>query len=278
MATAKGRVCFVVGPIGEPDSEVRIHADWFLEEIVEPVIKELDGFEVIRADKIAAPGMIDAQVIGHLLESEIVVADLSSLNPNAFYEIGLRHMIQKPIIHMQLADDKIPFDVSLYRAIKFSRTRPSDIRRAKDDLRSALKAVLAENYKVDNPVTRARGQISLELQASPPEKVLNDQLRALQRRVSELESNSASLEDDGDGSYLKDALEIKHKPMAMPQMAIFHTFLRKLFGQRISGIRSSTTETIANVNVTGLVGDDIEQYERSIATQLGVTAVNLTPF
>lgn len=57
--------------------------------------------------------MIDAQIIRFLIDADLVVADLSTLNPNAFYEIGVRHMVQKPIIHMQLADGKIPFDVSL---------------------------------------------------------------------------------------------------------------------------------------------------------------------
>jgi hypothetical protein len=118
------KLCFVVGPIGDPDSEVRIHADWFLEEIVEPVFDELGGYSVVRADRISSPGMIDAQVIKHLIDAEVVVADLSALNPNVFYEIGIRHMIQKPIIHMQLVDDKIPFDVSLYRAINFPEFGP----------------------------------------------------------------------------------------------------------------------------------------------------------
>ena len=122
------KVCFVVGPIGEPDTDTRIHADWLLEEIIEPVMNEWPDFEVIRADKISRPGMIDAQVIPHLLDAELVIADLSALNANAFYEIGIRHMAQKPVIHMQLNEDEIPFDLTLYRAIKFSRRKPGDLK------------------------------------------------------------------------------------------------------------------------------------------------------
>jgi hypothetical protein len=66
-----------------------------------------------------------------------VIADLRLFNPNAFYEIGIRHMAQKPIIHMQLAGEGIPFDVSLYRAIRFSRTLYSELEKARTDFNRA---------------------------------------------------------------------------------------------------------------------------------------------
>ena len=94
-------------------------------------------------------------MINDLLDAELVIADLSFHNPNAFYEIGIRHMTQKPIIHMQLVTEKPPFDVNLYREIKFSRTRHSDVEKAKEELKLAVDAVLADGYQVTNPVTNA---------------------------------------------------------------------------------------------------------------------------
>jgi hypothetical protein len=43
--------CFVVGPIGAADSTERIHADWVLEEIINPVMAEFP-FAVHRSDKL----------------------------------------------------------------------------------------------------------------------------------------------------------------------------------------------------------------------------------
>jgi hypothetical protein len=100
-----GKMCFVVGPIGAEDSPQRIGADWLLEMIILPVFVDFPQFEIKRADTISEPGMIDAQIINALLNADLVIADLSTLNPNAFYEIGIRHMAQKPIIHM-LSDTK----------------------------------------------------------------------------------------------------------------------------------------------------------------------------
>jgi len=119
----KNKLCFVISPIGDPNSDTRIHADWVLDGIIRPVMADFPAFVVKRADNDARPGLIDTQMIDALLNADLAIADLSLLNPNVFYEIGIRHMAQKPIIHMQLATEDPPFDVSLYRAIKFSRVK-----------------------------------------------------------------------------------------------------------------------------------------------------------
>ncbi len=132
------KLCFIVGPIGPEGSEIRVHADWLLKGIIRPVMTGYPEFQVKRADHDARPGLIDVQMINDLIDAELVIADLSLLNPNAFYEIGIRHMTGKPIIHMQLAIEGIPFDVAGYRAIKFARTQVDDIEKAKDDLKRSI--------------------------------------------------------------------------------------------------------------------------------------------
>jgi hypothetical protein len=148
---------------------------------------QFPDFHVKRADRDPRPGLIDAQMINDLLNADLVIADLSFSNPNAFYEIGIRHMAQKPIIHMQLNDQKPPFDLSLYRAIKFSRLRFRDIEEAKTDLKLTVSAALAEDYEVENPVTHARGKVQLDEHATAGQKVILDQLDAHQERIQMLE-------------------------------------------------------------------------------------------
>jgi hypothetical protein len=180
--------CFVVGPIGSADSPVRIHADWLLEEIINPVMQEYPEFIVHRADKLSQPGLIDTQVITHLLNDDLIIADITTLNPNAFYEIGIRHMVQKPIIHMHKAGEKIPFDISAYRSIEFSLERPNDLRDARSRLKNAVEAVLADGYKVDNPVTHARGVVHLQEQATDSQRVLLDEMEGIKERLNIIEA------------------------------------------------------------------------------------------
>lgn len=184
---ADSKLCFVIGPIGEEGSDARVHADWLLEGIIEPVMEEFADFSVRRADHDPRPGLIDAQMINDLLTANLVIADLSFSNPNAFYEIGIRHMAQLPIIHMQLKEEKPPFDLSLYRAIKFSRTKFSDLALARPELRKAVNAILDLEYEVENPVTHARGRFQLQEHATPSQQVLIDQLRAIEQRLAKIE-------------------------------------------------------------------------------------------
>ena len=186
----KKKACFVVGPIGKEGSDVRTHSDWLYEGIIKPAFDGLAEFDKpIRADMIAQPGMITTQVIEHLLEDDLVIADLSLANPNAFYEIGIRHMVQKPIVHMQLKGEPEPFDTSGFRAIKFALRHPSDLVEAKRDLAAAVKTAIAEGHRVENPVTHARGMIELEARATPEERVIVDQFEAIGRRLSAIEAN-----------------------------------------------------------------------------------------
>lgn len=184
--------CFVVGPIGDDDSDDRIHADWLLEDIIEPVFKEhFPDFDVTRADKISNPGQITSQVITALLEAELVIADLTTLNPNAFYEIGIRHTIQKPIIHVHLEGQRIPFDIAPFRSIKFSRRRPSDIRAARASLLASVSEATNPDHEIDNPVTFSRGKLEFEQTATPVERVMQDQIAELSRRLGAVEDRKS---------------------------------------------------------------------------------------
>jgi hypothetical protein len=187
------KLCFVASPIGKPDSEVRTHADWVLDGIIRPVMDKFPDFIVKRADNDARPGQIDVHMIDDLLNADLVIADLSLLNPNVFYEIGIRHMAQKPIIHMQLASENVPFDISLYRAVKFSLTKHRDIEAAKSELEKAVQAMLAEGYQVENPVTRARGRIKLEEHATPDQRVILEELAALKSRLNQFETRPLAI-------------------------------------------------------------------------------------
>ncbi len=110
-ASTKRPLCFVIGPIGEDNSKERRHADYLLHGIIKHVLEaEEFGYTVKRADEDAYPGMISDRMISDIFNADLVVADLTDLNANAFYELGIRHSAEKPTIHLARADTKLPFD------------------------------------------------------------------------------------------------------------------------------------------------------------------------
>jgi hypothetical protein len=181
--------CFVIGPVGDEGSEFRIHADWLLKGIIFPVFRDHFGdFVVERSDKIAEPGMVNSQIINRLHEAELVIADLSFHNANAFYEMAIRHKVGKPIIHMIRKGERIPFDVTPHRAILFSHLHPDDHEHAREELRDAVAIAIVPDFKPENPVTHARGRLELERHATPEMKVLANEMEAMQRRLADLEA------------------------------------------------------------------------------------------
>jgi hypothetical protein len=149
-------MCFVITPIGDDDSEQRKHADLILKSIIEPVASEL-GLVPRRADQIDRSGIITQQIFECLAKARVSVADLSFNNPNAFYELGIRHMCKMPTIQIIRKGDKIPFDVSQGRTIKVDMTDVysvfDSIESAKRELREHLRHAISSDYKgEDNPV------------------------------------------------------------------------------------------------------------------------------
>lgn len=136
------KLCFYVTPIGDEGTDVRRHADMMLKHLIDPVVSAA-GLKTIRADKIEKSGLITQQVLEHLAYSRLCIADLSFGNPNAFYELGVRHMCLSPTIQVIRKGDKIPFDVSQGRTITVDT---SDVYTVMDKFESARKE-LAEHVR-----------------------------------------------------------------------------------------------------------------------------------
>jgi hypothetical protein len=184
---SKKKLCFVIGPIDDDNTDKRQHADWLLDGIIEPVFAEhFPTFKVERADKIGQPGMITSQIITRLLDPPLVVADMSFHNANAFYELAIRHMVGLPTIHMIVKGPKIPFDVAPHRAIVFALAHYRDLMQARIDLRAAIEEAIKPDFKVENPITHARGRLKLNEHADPQMKVVMEAMQALETKVSEI--------------------------------------------------------------------------------------------
>ena len=149
------RICFVMSTTKEPGTDERNHADVILIQYVERALVDT-GLKLVRADKIGSAGMISKQIIEHIINSKLVVADLSFHNPNVFYELALRHVTGKPTVHLIQASDKIPFDLSNFRTIKINTSDKYQMVRELDTVRSeiatAIRQALADGESRDNPI------------------------------------------------------------------------------------------------------------------------------
>jgi hypothetical protein len=163
------KTCFVIAPIGEEGSEIRLRSDKILRHIIEPAAKTC-GYKTVRADKISEPGIITSQIIQHLVDDELVVADLSGHNPNVFYELAIRHVVRKPVVQLIQKGELIPFDVSAIRTIRFDYQDLDSAAQCHDDLLKQIRAAEKDPTDVDTPVTMAIDLQSLHRSTNPLEK------------------------------------------------------------------------------------------------------------
>src|SRR5262245_16893228 len=103
------RNCFVICPFGVPDSASRKRSDMVLEYVITPAVDAFK-YSVNRADLAAQPGIVTVHVIQHLIEDNLVIADITERNPNVFYELAIRHAIRKPYVQIVSKDQEIPFN------------------------------------------------------------------------------------------------------------------------------------------------------------------------
>ncbi len=156
-AVAWDTICFYITPLGEEGSEERRHADMMLRHVLKPVFEDASiNFQVVRADEIAKTGLITSQILEHLARARLCVADMSFRNPNAFYELGVRHAFLLPTIQIIHKTDKIPFDVSQGRTITIDTsdryTIADRLESARKELREYVNNLLHDAGVEVNPV------------------------------------------------------------------------------------------------------------------------------
>lgn len=184
------KICFVIGPIGDPGSQIRAASDDFMKYVVTPCValKEFDYGSPIRADSLNEPGRITTQVIKLLMEADLVVADLSTNNANVYYELSLRHALGKPAIHMAESGTVLSFDVRDNRTIFYTmHSRAAE--EARDELARQIRRIHADGFKATNPIIETIGIVNLEHSADPEQNALGQVLR----RVETLDSDIKEL-------------------------------------------------------------------------------------
>ena len=151
--------CFVVMGYGvrqDLSSGKKINLDRVYQEIIRPVVTGC-GYECIRGDEVLDSGLIDESMYYGILESDLVVADISTLNPNAIYELGVRHGVRKyRTIIMMESGDKFFFDLNHNRTITYAYHRnkttfEEEAAKVRDRLEKIIKSIEATD-QIDSPL------------------------------------------------------------------------------------------------------------------------------
>lgn len=134
--------CFVIMPIADQKGYDDGHFTLVYEDIIKPAIIAA-GMEVeqARADEVKNANLIHLDILRKVIESDIAICDMSSRNPNVFYELGMRQAFDKPTVLIRDEDTIVPFDINGLRYVEYKKgMRHRDVVKAVEDLTSMLKA------------------------------------------------------------------------------------------------------------------------------------------
>ena len=106
-------------------------------EVIRPVCEEL-RFDAYRADDVFRPGLILQDIIAGLVESDVIIAEITPTNANVFYELGYAHARNTPTVLLARRNGTLPFDISGHRVIFYD-----DSIRGKPEVETALRKHLS---------------------------------------------------------------------------------------------------------------------------------------
>jgi|RhiMetdeSRZDD1v2_1073273.scaffolds.fasta_scaffold111470_1 tetratricopeptide repeat protein len=159
VSTSSGPArCFVVMGFGVKTDYAtgrKLDLDKSYRLLIKPVV-EAKGFVCVRADEIRHSGAIDVPMYQELLTADIVIADLSTANPNALYELGIRHAL-RPQTTIVISENKLPYPFDLNHVAITGYTHLGDaidyeeVIRFRNELGATLDSVLRDQ-KTDSPV------------------------------------------------------------------------------------------------------------------------------
>jgi hypothetical protein len=145
--------CFVIMPFGKPGEPERVEFDNVYKYLIEASIADL-GKEFVcnRCDKFEEAGLIHNRMIEQIQRSDIAVVDITKLNPNVFYELGVRHALAGLItVIIKRKGTVIPFNIYGLNTIDYEMSDPQMVESARLTIAAFIRNGL-ESLNIDSLV------------------------------------------------------------------------------------------------------------------------------
>lgn len=142
------KTCFVLMPFAEKYRKV-------YDQVYKPACAEND-LRCWRVDEITGPGSITRDIVEGIIDADIIIADLTTQNPNVFYELGIAHAMGNKTLTTCQRIEEVPFDIANYRVILYEQTIAGSKALA-ERLSAAIDELLAALDRTNNPVQSVLG-------------------------------------------------------------------------------------------------------------------------
>lgn len=151
--------CFVIMGFGKKtdygEKTRTLDLDATYKAIIKPAVEDC-GLTCVRADEVTHSGVIDVKMYELLLRADLVIADISTANANAIYELGVRHALRPfRTIIMKEEEGKFQFDLNHLATLQYRHLGEdigfNEAQSKKQALAALIKVVMAKQ-DTDSPV------------------------------------------------------------------------------------------------------------------------------
>ena len=113
--------CFVIMPFGEKTDAAGAAFDFdeIFDYLIAPAAQALQ-LNVIRSDRVTKAGWVHAEMLEHLRTADAAIVDITTLNPNVFYELGVRHVLRRGVtVLIRKKGTPVPFNIQGFRVLDY---------------------------------------------------------------------------------------------------------------------------------------------------------------
>ncbi len=139
------RQCFVIMPFGEKDDQGKlVDFNAVYEQVIKPAVESLAQDRILikclRCDEVEKSGLIHERMINYILDAEVAVVDISTANPNVYYELGVRHALRDRVtVLIRREGTRNPFNITGMNTIDYDDSDPAKLEQARSKIRNFIR-------------------------------------------------------------------------------------------------------------------------------------------
>lgn len=186
------KTCFVIMPISDPPEYQAGHFQRVYKHLIAPACSK-SGFVPVRADDIARTNYIVLDILRRIIDSDLVVCDLSGRNPNVLYELGIRQAFNKPVALIKDEATERVFDIQGFRYTEYSVSLRIDA--VETEVEKLAKAFADTATDAAGEVNSLVQLLGIEAATLPQRTPLSNESSLVLKAVEDVRARLVRLED-----------------------------------------------------------------------------------
>jgi hypothetical protein len=205
--------CFVIMPISDIEGYEKGHFTRVFQHLIKPACEKA-GFKPIRADDEIKTNYIVIDIIRKILESDMVICDLSSTNPNVMYELGIRQSFNKKSVLIKDVKTNRIFDIQGLRTIDYDENlRIDEVQKNIENISKTLRETYENEKHEINSIIQLLSikpaEITTSIEISKESSIIIESLNDISNRLNRLEKGKNSILNNGAQKFNINGMEIE---------------------------------------------------------------------